>query len=253
MASTFPLEIYHHILDLIGDDEFPDLAREYYLQCSLVCHAWHRRCQPFAFRRMKFDSFTQLPALYAFRQFIVSAPHLAALIKEVDLQREPPPNYVALVEVFLCAVAKHLPALNTVIINMPLDYTLMYFHPRFRNSRHQLHTVTALELKRIPLHDTWQLDDLLMQFPNLLKLYMFSVSWEAKRLNGTSAQRPKMLKIIPAVPPIVQLEISLVGDEMKVCTSLSISDGIASSLHALVCIRGRVQSARIQLLATRRQ
>ena len=221
MASTFPLEIFHRILDLIGDDEFLGYARKYYLQCSLVCHAWHQRCQPFAFRRKKFDSSTRLPALYAFRQFIVSTPHIAALIKEVDLQRGPPPRYVALVEVFLCAVAKHLPALNTVIISMPRDYDFMYFHPRFRDSRLQLHTVTTLELKRIPLHDTWQFDDLLTKFPNLHSLYMFSVYWETKRLSGIDAQRPMMPKIVPAALGVVFLEITWVGNETKACASLS--------------------------------
>ena len=160
-----------------------------------------------------------LSDLYAFRQFVVSAPHLAAMIEEVDLQRRPPRDYVALIEVFLCVVAKHLPALKTVIINMPLDFDFMYFHPRFRNTRLQLHTVTTLELKRLPLRDTWQLDDLLMLFPNLRTLYMFLVFWEEQRRSGADARRPKILRIVPSA--LVRLEIAGVGSEMKVCTFLS--------------------------------
>ncbi|TBU39435.1 hypothetical protein BD309DRAFT_1051498 [Dichomitus squalens] len=120
-------------------------------------------------------------------------------------------DYVALVEVFHSASARHLPALKVVIIHMPDDIRRMYLHPRFNNPRLQLHAVTTLELKLIPFFETWELDRLLMPFPSLRILDMYRTFWVPRDKRQAGSRWPDMLKIVP--PKLIDLRIGLRGDE----------------------------------------
>ncbi|TBU54541.1 hypothetical protein BD310DRAFT_935647 [Dichomitus squalens] len=134
--------------------------------------------------------------------------------RRVDLMRMA--DYVALVEVFHSALARHLPALKVVIIHMPDDIRRMYLHPRFNNPRLQLHAVTTLELKLIPFFETWELDRLLMPFPSLRILDMYRTFWVPRDKRQAGSRWPDMLKTVP--PKLIDLRIGLRGDEWGVRT-----------------------------------
>ncbi|KAI1790531.1 hypothetical protein LXA43DRAFT_481687 [Ganoderma leucocontextum] len=125
MASVFSFEIYDEIIELMGYDEKMAVAKRAFLRCSLVCHSWRWKCRPLVWRVIKFGGRREVPDLFAFRGFIVSAPHLAELVEEVHILefRTSPPDQgsTSIVEVFYSVIAKHLPRLTKIMIETMMD------------------------------------------------------------------------------------------------------------------------------------
>ena len=201
MASVFPFEIYDEIIELVGHNEDLIMAKYTFQRCSLVCQSRHWKCRPLLWRVINFRLWG-IPELYAFRQFIISAPHLAELIREIHIREfrgEPPSRcFISIVDIIYSVITKHLPRLTNVIITTQRAYRDRFsFHRYFAHPRLQFQTVTTLNLKGAALSDTFELDRLLIPFPNIHTLDMYEVYWMPLDLDKAH-RLPRLSRVVPA-------------------------------------------------------
>ena len=186
--STFPLEIYEHILDFVGADI--DLCgwKRTLASASLVCHGWHPRSRALLFRVLRFlvgDEDT----LLRYRSHLAVAPHLAAYVEEVRILHGP--EYCRLLEAFPRWLGIYLPRLRAVFVKLPTSVRLNMHH-FFCLPSARIQSVTTLEYDCIYLQNTSELEGLLFPYPNARILTLHLVSWadNTARFKGKGLLRP---------------------------------------------------------------
>ncbi|KAI0754022.1 hypothetical protein C8Q80DRAFT_339866 [Daedaleopsis nitida] len=193
--SMFPTEIYERIIELLHEDFWwsgytPIRCRRDLLHCSLVCRAWRPKARALVFRFLLFGSEAYedpYPRYFdGFRRCLEEAPYLASLVEEVQivLCTRPKYPYRSLIEVFPSSLGIHLPSLVSVILTV--SQRPMSIHPRFLFTPARVETVTTLELHMIPIMQLWDLDCLLLPYPNIRTLTLQSLQWEQNPMIGSN-------------------------------------------------------------------
>lgn len=186
--SAFPLEIYEHILDLVGADAHIHGWKRTLANACLVCRGWHPRSRALLFRVLRFLAADE-DTLLRYRSHLAVAPHLATYVEEVRLIHRP--HYSRLLEVFPRWLAIHLPRLKTLYIKIKSSNPLNMHH-FFCLPGTRIRSVRTLEYDDIYLQNTSELEGLLFPYPNARVLTLHLVSWidNTNKFKGKGLPRP---------------------------------------------------------------
>ena len=210
--STFPLEIYEHILDFVGADI--DLCgwKRTLASASLVCHGWHPRSRALLFRVLRFV--TTEDALLRYRFHLAAAPHLATYVEEIRIVHEPEES--RLLEAFPRSLGIYFPHLRAVFVRLQTSHVLD-MHRFFCLPSARVRSVTTLEYDYICIQNTSELEGLLFPYPNVRVLTLHLVWWEdnTKKFQGKGLPRP-----LKAPLALTELRLMFHGHG-QVCSSKS--------------------------------
>ncbi|KAI0754026.1 hypothetical protein C8Q80DRAFT_1136298 [Daedaleopsis nitida] len=193
--SVFPTEIYERIIELLHEDFWwsgytTQRCRSDLLHCSLVCRAWRPKARALVFRFLLFGSeadHNPYPRYFdGFRRYLEEAPHLASLVEEVQIVQcaDTKYPYRSLIEIFPSSLGIHLPRLVSVVLTV--SHRRMSIHPRFFFTPARVETVTTLELHMIPIMQLWDLDCLLLPYPNIRTLILQTLQWKKDPMIGSN-------------------------------------------------------------------
>ncbi|KAI0353817.1 hypothetical protein OH77DRAFT_1590905 [Trametes cingulata] len=191
MTLRLPLEIEYFILDLLADDDQLDAIRQYYWECSRVCRAWARKCQPILFRRITILRPTR-DEIHRYRRRFDRLAHLSCHVREIRLWEgwQCYPVYTQL----LVMVLSSLPSVTTLWLRCR-ERNPLHSHPYFSPRRgFMLPNIVNVELMELTLENISELYQHLALFPNLETLTIVNFYWKETGFNKSGDSEGRELR-----------------------------------------------------------
>ncbi|KAI0631103.1 hypothetical protein C8Q77DRAFT_184673 [Trametes polyzona] len=205
MAPTLPLELVELILEYMAEPSYPcSVLYEHYRACCLVCRAWLPKSQALLFRTLVFLWWKhEVLNLYLHRPLFEEYRHLLPLIKALTLQLPRVQyGYQSICDLYLYALAAHLPALRTIYMFGQKD--LLRPHRFFIAPHIRIATVTKLHICTVHIQDISDFYRLVTPFPNLTHLRLVDLFWQ----NSSRPRSPRLLEKQKSMPEVRRLDIA---------------------------------------------